>query len=150
MEVRLASTVDTAGLARLLWLDHLQVEPDRPSVDAFAAELAEWWANQSATHVAFVASTPAAGIVGMAWIALVARVPRPGNPDRLSADIQSVFVHPDHRGHRVGSRLVDAAARHAENLGAARVTVHSGHRAVPMYERLRFASSRQLLQRPAE
>lgn len=150
MEIRLASTTDVVGLARLLWLNHFLPEPDRPSLEAFAAELAQWWASHRATHAAFIASRPPEGIVGMAWVALVPRVPRPGTIDRLSADIQSVFVHPDHRGHGVGSRLVDAAAHHAENLGATRVTVHSGRKAVPVYERLHFASSRQLLQRPAE
>jgi len=86
----------------------------------------------------------------MAWVALVDRIPRPGSTNRMSADIQSVFVMPDHRGRRVGSDLVEAAAAHAARLGAIRVTVHSGSRAVPVYERLGFASSRQLLQRPPD
>lgn len=86
-------------------------------------------------------------IVGVAWVALVPRVPRPGATERMSGDIQSVYVLPEHRGRGIGSALVDAAARHAEQLGALRVTVHSGRRAVPVYERLGFASSHQLLQR---
>lgn len=86
----------------------------------------------------------------MAWVALVPRVPRPGDLTRLSADIQSVVVLPDHRGAGIGAALVDAAARHAEDLGAVRVTVHSGPRSVPLYERLGFASSRLLRQRPAD
>lgn len=43
-----------------------------------------------------------------------------------------------------------AASEHAMRLGAGRVTVQSGRKAVPVYERLGFASSRQLLQSPAE
>jgi GNAT superfamily N-acetyltransferase len=81
---------------------------------------------------------------------LVPRIPRPGAPNRLSADIQSVYVLPEHRGHGIGSALVDAAAKHGTRLGAVRVTVHSGRKAVPVYERLGFASSRQLLQRPPD
>jgi GNAT superfamily N-acetyltransferase len=85
----------------------------------------------------------------MAWLALVPRVPRPGVTTRLSADVQSVFVVPEHRGKGIGSALVQTASDHARRLGAGRVTVSSSRAAVPMYERLGFASSRQLLERPA-
>jgi len=50
----------------------------------------------------------------------------------------------------VGSALVEAAAERATRLGSLRVTVHSGRRAVPVYERLGFESSRRLLQRPPD
>ncbi|GAB3758115.1 hypothetical protein GCM10028864_43030 [Microlunatus parietis] len=83
-------------------------------------------------------------MVGMAWVALVPRVPRPGKLNRLSADIQSVFVRPEHRGQGIGSALVEAATAHALRLGALHVTVHSGRRAVPVYERLGFVSSPEL------
>jgi GNAT superfamily N-acetyltransferase len=141
-----ANADDVADLASLLWLDTHREEPPQPSVDAFAAELAQWWAAHQDSHLAFVARL-LPEIVGMAWVALVPRVPRPGATSRLSADIQSVFVMPEHRGHGIGSALVDAAWEHATRLGALRVTVHSGRTAVPVYERLGFASSRQLLQR---
>jgi GNAT superfamily N-acetyltransferase len=86
----------------------------------------------------------------MAWVALVPRVPRPGQGLRFSADIQTVFVEDAHRHQGIGSALVRAAADHATSLGASRVTVHSGRKAVPVYERLGFESSRRLLQRPPD
>ena len=55
---------------------------------------------------------------------------------------------PEHRGRGIGSALEDAASERAAQLGAVRVTVHSGRGAVPVYERVGFASSRHLLQRP--
>jgi GNAT superfamily N-acetyltransferase len=143
-----ANEDDIADLAQLLWLDTLNEEPAQRSVDAFAAELAKWWAAHNDSHLAFVARLLRPEIVGMAWVALVPRVPRPGATSRLSADIQSVFVMPKHRGQGIGSALVDAASEHATHLGSLRVTVHSGRKAVPVYERLGFESSRQLLQRP--
>jgi GNAT superfamily N-acetyltransferase len=145
-----ANADDVADLARLLCLDTLNEEPAQLSVDAFAAELAQWWAAHQDSHLAFVARLLRPEIVGMAWVALVSRVPRPGATSRLSADIQSVFVVPNQRGQGIGSALVEAASEHATHLGSLRVTVHSGRKAVPVYERLGFESSRQLLQRPPD
>ncbi|MFJ6897531.1 GNAT family N-acetyltransferase [Streptomyces hokutonensis] len=150
MRISQAHADDTAGLARLLWLDTRGEVPEQPSVDAFAAELAQWWSAHRDSHLAFVARLLGPEIVGMAWVALVPRVPRPGATSRLSADIQSVFVMPEHRGTGIGSALVEAASEHAAHLGSLRVTVHSGRRAVPVYERLGFASSRRLLSRASD
>ncbi|MEU7821572.1 GNAT family N-acetyltransferase [Catellatospora sp. NPDC049133] len=145
MKIEQADVRDVAGLARLLWLDTVKEEPGGRSVEAFAAELAHWWAARQDSHLAFVARLADAEIAGMAWVALLPRIPRPGATSRLSADIQTVFVVPEQRGQGIGSALVQAASEYAANVGAIRVTVHSGRRAVPMYERLGFESSRQLL-----
>lgn len=142
-----ANAEDVADLARLLWLDTYGDEPAQGPADAFEAALAHWWVAHRDSHLAFVARLHSK-IVGMAWVALVPRVPRPGATGRLSADIQSVFVMPEQRGQGIGSALVEAASAHAMRLGSVRVTVSSGRRAVPVYERLGFESSRQLLQRP--
>jgi GNAT superfamily N-acetyltransferase len=147
VKITQANADDVTDLARLLWLDTRHEEPVQRSIDAFAAELAQWWLAHQDSHLAFVARLQRPEIVGMAWVALVPRVPRPGATSRLSADIQSVFVMPEQRGRGIGSALVQAASEHAARLGSLRVTVHSGRTAVPVYERLGFASSRQLLQR---
>ena len=143
-----ASADDVLGLAALLWFNHHGEAPVQRDAELFAGDLAGWWDARRESHVGFVARVGegAGELVGMAWLALVHRVPRPGTLDRLSADIQSVFVLPDHRGNGVGSALVEAAAARAVELGALNVTVHSGERAVPVYERLGFASSPELLQ----
>ncbi|MEU8007452.1 GNAT family N-acetyltransferase [Catellatospora sp. NPDC049111] len=150
MKINQADVRDVGGLARLLWLDTVKEEPEGRSVDAFATELAQWWVGHRDSHLAFVARVGEAEIVGMAWVALLPRIPRPGATNRLSADIQTVFVLPEQRGQGIGSALVQAASVHATHLGAIRVTVHSGRRAVSVYERLGFQSSRQLLQRPPD
>ncbi|WP_328999774.1 GNAT family N-acetyltransferase [Kribbella sp. NBC_00709] len=148
MRISEATGDDVVGLARLLWMHNSDEEPAQRSLDEFAVELEQWWAARDGTHVAYVARLDGAELVGMAWVALVPRVPRPGTTTRMSADIQSVYVTPDVRGHGIGSALVEAATEHALRLGALRVTVHSGRKAVPVYERLGFESSRQLLQQP--
>jgi len=145
-----AAPDDVSSLAELLWLHHGQYTPDQDSVERFATDLAPWWQAHHHSHVAFVARLENPQIVGMAWVALVPRIPRPGTMVRLSADLQSVFVLPAYRGRGIGSALVEAASEHAIRLGALRVTVHSGRKAVPLYERLGFVSGRQLLQRPPD
>jgi GNAT superfamily N-acetyltransferase len=145
-----ASAQDVAAVARLLWIDTHGDEPSQPSLDAFAAELARWWTIHQESHLAFIARLLRPEIIGMAWVALVPRAPRPGATSRLFADIQSVFVMPEQRGQGIGSALVERVSAHATQLGALRVTVHSGRTAVPVYERLGFESSRRLLQRPPD
>lgn len=152
--IRLAGVEDVAHLARLLWLDTAPVEQARQSFESFADDLNAWRSDRDDSHLAFVAtfaqSDPESAIVGMAWLALVPRVPRPGATARFSADIQAVFVAPEQRGQGIGSALVREATDYALSRGALRVTVHSGRRAVPVYERMGFASSQRLLMRSPE
>jgi GNAT superfamily N-acetyltransferase len=150
MRIDQADVEDVPGLAALLWMNHFDEPPSNQSLNDFSEDISRWWSERLATHLAFVARDEPAGVVGMAWVALVARVPRPGLLNRMSADIQSVFVTPEYRGRGIGSALVEAATRHASQHGSTRTTVHSGRRAVAVYERLGFASSPQLLQRPLD
>ena len=147
VRIRVAGPVDLPTLAHLLWLHAAPDEQARRSPESFAGDVSTWWDLQRSTHTGFLARMGDETDVGMAWSALLPRAPRPGSVERWSADIQSVFVLPEHRGEGIGSALVRAAAEHAERAGAARVTVHSGRRAVPIYERLGFTSSPQLMER---
>lgn len=147
MHIERAGPDDVRGLARVKWLDRATDDAGDAEFDSFVTALASWWEIHHATHSAFVARTIEDEIVGAAWVALLPRVPSPGASNRLSADIQSVFVLPEHRGGGVGSALVDAATAHAHRAGASRVTVHPSERAVPVYRRLGFTGSPKLLQR---
>lgn len=140
-----AERSDVGDLARLLWSHASPQERAAQPLAPFADDLAAWWHVHADTHVAFVARAgPTA--VGMTWLAFLTRPPRPGTVERRSADLQSLYVDPDARGQGIGTALVLAATRHAWRSGAERVTVHSGTRAVPLYERLGFRASAQLLQ----
>jgi len=150
VDVGIAEEGDLPALARLLWWHAAPDQQAGQSVGSFADDLARWRADHADTHLAFVARAVDAEVVGMAWLALLPRVPRPTTTTRLSADLQSVFVLPEHRGNGVGSALVQSALEHASRLGVGRVTVHSSSKAVRVYERLGFASSRELLQRPVD
>jgi GNAT superfamily N-acetyltransferase len=62
----------------------------------------------------------------------------------LCAEVESVHVHPDHRGHGVGTLLMEAAVARAGELGCYRVQLTSNevrHDAHRFYERLGFTPS---------
>ncbi|MFD6134831.1 GNAT family N-acetyltransferase [Isoptericola sp. NPDC060257] len=149
MLISRATTADVAGLARLLCIDTAGEGVDDQAVDEFAIDLDRWWADRGDSHAAFVARSARGEVVGMAWVAFVPRVPRPGATRRMSADIQTVFIRSDHRGRGLGTALVEAASEHATRRGAAHATAHSSRRAVPVNGRLGFASSPQLLRTTA-
>lgn len=146
MRIDRADRRDVAGLALLKWQDVPDELTAGRSFDEFTAELAAWWSLHEDTHSAFVARADDGEPVGVAWVAMLPRVPRPGAADRVSADVQSVFVLPEHRGRGTGRALVAAACAHAVSLGAGRVTVHSSEEAVTLYRGLGFADSPRLLQ----
>jgi GNAT superfamily N-acetyltransferase len=85
-------------------------------------------------------------LIGMAWLALMRRVPHPGALDRMSGDVQCVYVVPNERGGGLGGLLVEAVLARARDLGLERVTVHSSDRAVTAYRRHGFVVSPRLLQ----
>ena len=145
MEIRVAGPDDVGHLAELLARFAEREEPAAAGQE-FAPDLLRWWSEHD-THLAFLALLPAGDVVGMAWLALIARVGRPGGAPRLCGDVQSVFVVPEHRSAGVGAALMRAVTQHAENLGLEHVTVHANQRAVSFYERAGFASSRDMLVR---
>lgn len=145
LEIRRADRADLPALARLVWLNAAPEEQAAQTIESFRIDLEAWWSTHEQSHRAFIAVDDGGVPVGMAWVALLPRVPRPGVLDRSTGDIQSVFVVPEHRGRGIGSALVRAATEEAVRHGARRVTVHSGRRAVPAYERLGFVSTSELL-----
>lgn len=149
MRIEQATSDDVDALALLKWRDVAAFSQPEQSLDEFTSELALWWDAHEQTHFAFAARTDEREVVGAAWIALLPRVPRPGAIDRISADVQSVFVVAEHRGRGIGAELVSAAYEHAIGAGAAKVTVNSSAGAVSLYRRLGFTHSPELFVRSA-
>ncbi|MEU6558861.1 GNAT family N-acetyltransferase [Nocardia nova] len=89
-------------------------------------------------------------VIGMAWLAIIPRVPSAQSLGRVSGDVQSVYVIPRRRDGGLGGRLIDAVVELADRLGIQRVTVHSSKRAVGAYARHGFAASPVLLQTDTE
>ncbi|MCP2256454.1 Ribosomal protein S18 acetylase RimI [Streptoalloteichus tenebrarius] len=113
--------------------------------DEFVRRFAAWARENAATHRCLVLVREGQ-VIGMAFLAITARVPTPLAFSRASGDVQSVYVAPEARDGGLGGLLVDAVLRLATELGLERVTVHSSERAVSVYERHGFSVSPKLLQ----
>ena len=59
--------------------------------------------------------------------------------------MQSVFVLDEFRNHGIGRALVEAVIAEARSRGLGYLIVHPSQRAYPLYERLGFAPTNQLL-----
>jgi GNAT superfamily N-acetyltransferase len=144
MEMRVAGEEDIRHLAGLLV--RFGDEGDTAAVEqSFAEDLLGWWRAHNDSHVPFLATLPSTDAVGMAWLAVTARVPRPGSMSRRSGDVQSVFVVPEHRSRGVGIALLRSVLQHAKALDLEHVTVHSHQGAASLYERAGFTSTPDLL-----
>jgi GNAT superfamily N-acetyltransferase len=89
------------------------------------------------THAEFIAEA-ADSPIGMAWLALIDRVPGPGVWLRLAGHLQSVYILPARRGEGIGSALVSAALKAAADRGVEYVSVHPSRRSFALYQRLGF------------
>jgi N-acetylglutamate synthase-like GNAT family acetyltransferase len=103
------------------------------------------WARENASSHRCVVVVRDAVIIGMAWLAILQRVPSPHAPQRASGDLQCVYIVPGARDSGLGGRLIDAILASARELGLERVTVHSTSRAIPAYSRHGFEPSPRLL-----
>ncbi|KDN19043.1 GNAT family N-acetyltransferase [Amycolatopsis rifamycinica] len=148
IEVRAARPAELEAVAglRWRWVAERDGLPDAGR-EGFVREFAAWARENAATHRCLVA-VDGGRVLGMAFLAITARVPTPAALSRAAGDVQSVYVVPEARDAGLGGRLIDGVLRLAGELGLERVTVHSSPRAVPAYERRGFAVAPQLLQTP--
>jgi GNAT superfamily N-acetyltransferase len=146
--IRPVETHELPAVALLRWnwlVGESGAVPAVPMGD-FIDRFVDWAVAHSPTHHCFVADRDG-DLVGMAWIAVTDRVPSPRALVRSSADLQSVYVLPEHRNAGVGTRLIEAATKFAVQLGSERVSVHSSDDAIAAYTRAGFSSSERLRQR---
>lgn len=146
IEVRIGSAADAPALATLRYQWRAGERGERglgPS--AFEVALGAWMQRHESSHVAFLAVRGVAP-VGMAWLALVERVPGPEHFNRTSAYIQSTYVAPPERAAGVGTRIVCAVLDHAAALGVEYLVVHPSERAFRFYQRLGFAETTRVLE----
>jgi GNAT superfamily N-acetyltransferase len=136
--IRAATLTDARDLAALRWTWRVDEHGEHGLTHAeFTASFTDWFRNHRDTHLAFIAEA-ADSPVGMAWLALIDRVPGPGVWLRLAGHLQSVYILPARRGEGIGSALVTAALREAADRGVEYVSVHPSRRSFGLYQRLGF------------
>ncbi|WP_243901462.1 GNAT family N-acetyltransferase [Glycomyces niveus] len=146
IEIHPARPEEYPAVARLRW--QWEVETGAAPVgdrEDFAKEFAAWARAHTESHRCVVVCRNGT-VIGMAWLAVVARVPTPGRFVRASGDLQSVYLVPEERSGGLGSRLIAAVLEEARALGLPKVTVQSTTRAIPVYCRNGFAASPKVLQ----
>jgi GNAT superfamily N-acetyltransferase len=112
--------------------------PDVTDENGYQSEIDQWWTLHP-RHYAILAEL-GTHAVGMTWLAAVPRLPYPsGGEERMSGDIQSVFVLPDHRSEGIATLLLTETIGLARSLDLAHLTVHSSPMAASLYRRLGFS-----------
>lgn len=146
VDVRPAGDDELGELAALRWrwVDDSSPTDPKPDLDTYRRDAVGWARAHRETHLPF-AAVSADRVVGMAWLALLPRVPTPSGLDRLSGDLQSCYVIPEYRGLGLGRRLASAVLAEAAKRGLEHVTVHASPASVPMYQRAGFEHHLQLL-----
>lgn len=146
IDVRPARADEIPAVARLRWRWLLENKTEPAGTQESFVRSFESWARASAgTHRCMVLVC-GNEVIGMAWLALIQRVPTPRSVERLSGDVQCVYVLPEQRDSGLGGKLIDAVLTLARDLGLERVTVHSSERAISAYARRGFKTSPRLLQ----
>ncbi|WP_373298220.1 GNAT family N-acetyltransferase [Streptomyces abikoensis] len=143
---RPAQSHEMAAVAELRWqwVQELYGTPDT-TMDEFVPRFVTWARETESSHRCMVLVRDDV-VIGMAWLAITQRVPHPRAFERVSGDVQCMYVVPDERDRGLGGKLIQAVLARASELGLERVTVHSSDRAVSAYSRYGFKVSPRLLQ----
>ena len=77
-------------------------------------------------------------VAGCCALILFDRPPSFGNPAGLAAYLLNVYTLPEFRRKGIASRLVEEALRHARELGAGRMFLHTSAAGRALYEKVGF------------
>lgn len=144
--VRRATPVDAAAVAELRWLWRTGERGETgPQRDDFIESFTTWVVEHLDSHIPLVAICGHRH-VGMAFLAIVERVPGIREWTRLSGHIQSAFVLPEYRGGGIGLQLVEGIIAEARQLHLEYLAVHPSTRSIPLYRRIGFADGGGVLE----
>ena len=145
IECRQALPGDARGLASLRYRWRVEERGERGMGEAeFVDAFTRWTSRRSASHRPFIAVEDDEP-VGMAWLALVERIPGPARWTRLSGIVQSVYVIPERRDDGIGARLMKLVIGSAREQSLEWLIVHPSSRAFPFYRRLGFTGTTKML-----
>jgi len=135
---------DAQELARLRWIWRAVERTEKGDPDRFRAEFEGWISEHEHSHIPYLVEV-GGFVVGMAWLAIIERIPGPEIWKRLSGHIQSVYVTEEHRDGGLGSLLIRELIEGARREGLDYLLVHPSPRSFPFYRRLGFTGEGSLL-----
>lgn len=141
---REASLAEAEALARLRWIWRAVERGEKGDPERFRYDFATWMAEHEQTHVPYIVEA-GGNAVGMAWLAVVERIPGPERWTRLSGILQSVYVLAEHRNVGLGDLLIRRVIDGAAAKGLDYLSVHPSPRSFPFYRRLGFGGEGPLL-----
>jgi GNAT superfamily N-acetyltransferase len=136
--------LDALAALRFRWRADERGERGMDAV-AFREALAHWVREHRDTHEGWLGELDGEA-VAMAWLAVVDRVPGPGQLVRRGGYVQSVYVVPEHRNRGLGAELMTSLVARARERGLDWLAVHPSAFAVSFYRRLGFAPTPGVLE----
>lgn len=144
--VRIAAPADAPALAALrrAWTEE---QHGLVADEAFEARFADWFERESARRVTWLAEL-AGEPAGMVNLTVFDRMPQPGRDPGRWGYLGNAFVRAACRNRGIGSALMGALLRYADEREYVRVVLSPSERSVPLYRRHGFAADGGLLVRP--
>jgi GNAT superfamily N-acetyltransferase len=141
IDCRIATADELTQIADLRWRLHVDDEPieDRGTYERFIADFvdvheAEWKSNEVTHWVA----VNGARIVAVMSVAIVRKIPRPGNLHGRWGYLANSYALPEVRNAGVGSQLLAAITSWAIGESLELLVVWPSDKAYPFYERAGF------------
>jgi GNAT superfamily N-acetyltransferase len=142
IDIQVAAPADLPAIAEFRWAEDSANEQPPMDHEQFVSEFVAW--SRHPEHHCVMA-LDGGGVIGVAWLAVLPRVPVARRFERAGGDVQRVFVLPAFRNAGVGSAIMARVLELARELGLLSVTVHSSSRAIPMYQRAGFELKANLM-----
>jgi GNAT superfamily N-acetyltransferase len=141
IDCRIATADELTQIADFRWRLHVDDEPieDRDAYECFIADFvdvheAEWKSNEVTHWVA----VNGARIVAVMSVAIVRKIPRPGNLHGRWGYLANSYALPEVRNAGVGSQLLAAITTWAIGESLELLVVWPSDKAYPFYERAGF------------
>lgn len=141
---RPADVSDADDLVRLRWAWRVLERDEKGDPDRFRRDFTVWMTLHAQCHLPFVVES-GGSVIGMAWLAVIERIPGPQRWTRLSGTVQSVYVIAEHRNRGLGDLLMRELIERARSRGLEYLSVHPSPRSFPFYRRLGFQGEGSLL-----
>ncbi len=141
---RVADLSDADDLVRLRWVWRVVERGEKGDPNRFREDFTDWMALHEHTYLPFIIESDGS-VVGMAWLAVIDRIPGPQRWTRLSGAVQSVYVMAEHRNCGLGDLLMKVLIDGARTRGLEYLSVHPSPRSSLFYRRLGFEDEGSLL-----